>query len=337
MTVFYSRAFVCVAASALAALTPAAFAQASEPETITLRTGPQPEPIIVEGQKPLDKKDARAAVRDLAMRGRSHLKPLAKYSKPLCLSVAGLGERYNTQVADRVKQNATDAEIPIADADCKTNAAVVVVKNPEKLIKRLRKVKPRLVSMEANHRIRDSRARGDAYYAWSQDRVGRPGGGRAVERGEVAGAAGTALFGNPGFTVPTNRILGTSKFTISYSIQRRFSIIIFDVERLGGVHLNQLADFATMRLLTEPQPTVELENARTDSILTLFDVDPESAPPVMTQLDRAYLRGLYKMRPNEKSSRLERFVLAELETMQSGAMDDGDCRPEGAADCAITP
>jgi hypothetical protein len=76
-----------------------------------------------------------------------------------------------------------------------------------------------------------------------------------------------------------------------------------------------------MRILGQPQPTIDIEQDGAVSILNLFDVGPDAAPRQMTALDQAYLKGLYAMRPNDPATRLEYFVKLAYEApnRQEGA------------------
>jgi hypothetical protein len=267
------------------------------------------------------------------MRGRSYDRPMSRFQLPLCVNVAGLGEVYSTQVAERIRANTLAAQFKVADPGCVTNALVIVVKDPARLIERLREEQPHLFDHRVNQRILRAQRRGDAAVGWSVHRINDKRGNPLGEPGAAVGAAGAALFDNAGAGVPTNTRLGTSKYTINFSVERVYSVLVFDVERLTDVHLDQLADYATMRLLATPQPTIDLEpESPADSILTLFDLGPFEAPQQMTQIDRAFLRALYTMRPNDASSRLEGFVLASYDEILTE-----DCEAGRRQACATVP
>ena len=286
---------------------------------------------MVRGERPIKADEVRDAVRDLAMRGRENSRPMVQFQAPICLKVAGLGEAYDATVAQRIEANIVDAGLKLAGPGCETNAVVLVVRDPHRLIKRMRQDRPMLVNVKASRRIKAARNRGDAAIAWRLTRLDGPRGDALPQVEGVAGAAGTNLFANAGANVPQTERLGTSKFVIPYSIEAAFAAVVFDIDRLHNVHLDQLADFATMRLLADPQPEIELQPDQAASILNLFDVDPLEGPQQMTRLDRAFLRGLYAMRPNSPSTRLEKFVLA--------AYRDGEdaCETPDERTCAQTP
>lgn len=321
--------FTAILASA-AALMPSRPAAAQQTEAVVLRSG---DPIVVRGERPIEADEVREAVRDLAMRGREFTRPMPQFQAPLCLKVAGLGEAYDAAAAQRIEANIVDAGLKLAGPDCETNAVVLVVRDPHRLIRRMRQDRPMLFNVNASRRIKAARNRGDAAIAWRLTRLGGPRGGALPQAEGVAGAVGTNLFANAGANVPQTVRLGTTKFVIPYSVEAAFAAVVFDLDRLHNVHLDQLADFATMRLLADPQPEIELQPDRAASILNLFDVDPLEGPQRMTRLDRAFLRGLYAMRPNSPATRLEQFVLAAYENMGDTAETPAQTTP-GPADIA---
>ncbi|NWM10645.1 hypothetical protein GY642_25305, partial [Escherichia coli] len=76
------------------------------------------------------------------------------------------------------------------------------------------------------------------------------------------------------------------------------SIIVLEADALLGKTLTQISDYIAMRTLAGARPPRDGVEANT--ILTLFD--PQAAPPpAMTGIDRSFLTGLYKMRPNGTS------------------------------------
>ena len=119
---------------------------------------------------------------------------------------------------------------------------------------------------------------------------------------------------------------------IQFSVEKLSTVMVFDVDRFDGVGLHQLGDYITMRVLGHPHPRPVLEEERAATILSLFDSAPTAAPPGMTQLDRAYLKGLYAMRPNEPGNRLEHFVRRAYEDVRAADCAEG-C-PEAPAAAA---
>lgn len=264
--------------------------------------------IIVQGERELEIDELRDAVRDVAMRGRGYDRPLSRYQAPLCPLVVGMGERMGAYVSERIRSNAVAAGVEVADEGCDANAVLIVTDDQDLLIEGMRKSHPELFGIFASRAIKAAQSRGDAAIVWSrfatQGPLGRNGGASDV----VVGNSLEGAFANAGGAAQERRLSRPSSFEINYSVEKVFTTLVFDVDRLNGVHLDQLSDFATLRILGTPQPSVDIEQEGALSILNLFDAEPSAAPMRMTALDMAYLKGLYAMRPNEPSSRLEHFV-----------------------------
>jgi hypothetical protein len=283
-------------------------------DVVVMKRGPQENAIIVTGQRPAKDEELRTALRDLAMRGRTNDRPVARFQGRLCVSVFGLGERFGREVKRRIETNASEAGVKVERRKCKANAVVVVVRNPELLIDQIFTKRGRTLTPEARREIRAAQRRGDVAVSWSIEELAAAQGGASSVGADLAGAAGAGNFDSAATMFNSASI---SRIRPNFSLSRTHAMTVFDVDRLAGVHLNQLADFATMRLLTDPQPVVKLEAGAPESILTLFDVDLDDAAPHLTSLDRAYLKGLYAMRPDDPGTALERFVLAAYKKIVS--------------------
>ncbi|MEO0690090.1 MAG: hypothetical protein AAFY51_07285 [Pseudomonadota bacterium] len=275
----------------------------TDPETVTIRTEPIPE-INVVGERPLTRRAISKNIYQLAQ-SETNDEPIPRFLDPLCLSVAGLGDTLNERVADRIRRNAQDATLEIAPESCRANALVLVVDDPDKLIERIRDLHPLLFSPRVNNEIRGALSREDPVIGWNSTVV-RSASGRATGAagGGLAGAAGAALFQNAGADIPSNTGCLPSRIVRCYSFARSSSYVVFDVRELEDVHINQLADYATMYLIGSPRRLLDYDKLEAASIMTLFEDGPREAPIGLTQLDRAYLKGLYSLRPNANSQRL---------------------------------
>lgn len=271
--------------------------------------------IVVTAERQMDKSKIRDAVRDVATSGRNQYEPMTKYQTPLCTEVRGLGDAANGKVAARIAANTQEAGFVVGDETCETNALVVIVDDPAQLIKRLREMQPELFDAVINKHLKSALKRGDSAIAWSARKISGPQGASLVDSGAIAGIAGSpGLFENPGGSVLKTRSGGVSRFQLAYSIEKVFTVVVFDIDQLIGAHLDQIADFSTMRILADPQPRIMLDVGPANSILTLFDGAVEDGPAELTAFDRAYLSGLYSLRPNDASSKLESRVIAAYES-----------------------
>jgi hypothetical protein len=230
-----------------------------------------------------------------------------------------------SRVADRVRANTLEAGVAVEEGDCVPNALILVVDDQKRLIERLRDIEPRMFNARISRGIRAGFARKDPAITWATYAFQGPNG--AGNLSSVVVSSGSDVVGaRGGSNIRTTRDVRPSRLEINFSIQKVSTVMVFDVARLDGVGLNQLGDFITMRVLGQPQPRPVIEAERASTILSLFDAAPTQAPPGLTQLDRAYLRGLYAMRPNDPGNRLEKFVRVAYEDLRAQ-----DC-PEGCAD-----
>jgi hypothetical protein len=274
--------------------------QNSEADTINIRTEDIPT-IEVTGERPLTEAIIASGVRDIA-KSRRTTEPVERFLDPLCVSVAGLGEAFSQRVADRIRANANEATLETGDVDCDVNALVIVVDNPEVLIDRMRDLQPRLFAPAASRMIRAAITLKDPAIAWNSVGIRGSRGGVLIANPGFPG--GGAVFDNGNAVLNQTDAFRASRARIPYSVARLYSVVIFDVRQLVDMHLDQIADYATMQLLGSPRRTIDFEENGAHSILSLFKDGPWDAPTGMTQLDRAYLRGLYSMDPNEPGSRL---------------------------------
>ena len=74
-------------------------------------------------------------------------------------------------------------------------------------------------------------------------------------------------------------------------------MVILDIDQIGGVSGQQLADYVAMVTLAQIDP--EADTSRYASILNVFDA-PDSAVG-LTEWDQAYLRGLYDAERTRKN------------------------------------
>lgn len=306
---------------------PQAQADDDLPVTVNIRTEGSGAPIVVTGDRELERDRVRDAVRDIAMRGRSQTDALVRYTDPLCVTAIGLGERLGAGLRRRIEAHSRLAGHPVAAAGCRTNALIVIVDEPARLIERLRGKRRDLFDPAANRRIRATLRRGYPAVTWSiagtLDRYGNE-----MENGAAIG--GLSAPGAAGDLLLQRDSRAASRLGVPFARSRTMSVIVFEAKRLHNVHLDQLADYATMRILGNPQPYARLSEEQPETILNLFRTDPLDAAPGLTLIDMAYLRGLYSVPPGQPSTRLEHFTLAAYRELAQMECDD-------AAGCNTDP
>lgn len=284
---------------ATTAQTPTEPAADENSDDILLNASPE---IEVRGERPLNEDTVSDGIRDIAV-SRGPKEPRAQFADPLCLHVQGLGEELSERVAVRVRAHALDAGIAIDDEGCTTNAFILVVDRPAVLIERLRETMPNLFNHRVTRRLRSDAERREPVISWTVEGL-RPrfANGESGYDGTLD-ASGVQL-GNGEANVPTARGTYPTRLRNSFGVARSGAFVIFDVRQLNNIHIRQLADYATMQLLASPRRQIKFEELAAPTILTLFKDGPLEAPQALTRLDRAYLKGLYALRPTDWGSRL---------------------------------
>jgi hypothetical protein len=303
-------------AALVAALAPTTPAAADDRETVMIRTE-DISTIEVVRERPLSSEEVKDGVRTIFAR-RMPFDPIPRFHDELCVEVAGLGEQLGAEVAGRIRANAAAAGLEVDAPGCKANALVMVVDRPERLVERLREEHPQLFSVAAVRQIEQQLGGKRPAIVWSLGGLRNSRG--APLNGSSALPGGTVVTANAGVAWPQTDAYSPSRIRNPFSRSKELSVVVFDVRQLADVHLVQLADYATVQLLATPRADGALTADEVPTILSLFALGPRKAPPELTALDRAYLKGLYAMDPNDWSSRLGGFALAAYEAEQA---DDG--------------
>ncbi|MCL4673306.1 MAG: hypothetical protein KJZ64_10310, partial [Sphingomonadaceae bacterium] len=138
-------------------------------------------------------------------------------------------------------------------------------------------------------KIREMAGPGDMTYAWSTSEVrgvdGRPFRIVPILGGEIA----------------INEQFQTGRLSPPIRMDVMGAAVLIDLDHVGGKTLEQLAAYATIRLLATVRDREPGETSTVPSVLSLF-TQPEQAPAGLTRFDLSLLRAFYAMRPNERSS-----------------------------------
>lgn len=225
-----------------------------------------------------------------------------RFHDPVCVAVVGLAGGQNDVVAERIRANIREAGVVLAEGACKPNALVSANRKPKTVIDALRARDPQLFNRASDAAIRRQLDAGSPVVAWGETIL------RAND-GLIFGERATSSQ-NPAFVVPVFFGALPSRHRAPLYHAKVNALVFFDLDRLEDVHVNQLADYATLHLLGDPRDPADHAGAGVPTILSLFAEGPRKAPPEMTSLDRAYLRGLYALRSNEWGWRLTASVLS---------------------------
>jgi hypothetical protein len=289
------RAFASVVASFGMLASPGLAQTQSDPLPL-----PDDEAIEVQGDRPLN--------RDEILRGQRHIftsslpySTAPRFHDPMCVAVVGLARKQGEVVAQRIRRNILDAGLTLAGGSCKPNALVAANHEPEAVIAALRVRDPQLFNRDSNQAIRAQLDAGKPVISWGET-VTRPNDGFVIN--------GAMSFA-PNPAMPFPALIGAmpSRHRANLYTSKVNAIVFFDLDRLEDVHVHQLADYATLRLLGSPREPADFEAAGVPTILSLFADGPRKAPLEMTSLDRAYLRGLYSLKRTDWAWNLTSKVL----------------------------
>lgn len=235
-------------------------------------TPPEPD-IVVTGRERTARELAEAITPDL-----SQDSPMARFTSGVCFHVVGVRADFAAGLRARLVENARVVGAPLADEDCSPNALVIFVKDGRAELVDIAARRPHLLD------------------GLSDDDLSR----LLAETGSARAWANSVVRGRDGRLIdPLLQLTGAYMSRITLPIRRDLfsSVVLIDVGAIDGLTARQLADYATMRLLGDTRAD---EVANPDTILSLFRLPRDAAPPGMTAFDRAYLTINYSGLGNER-------------------------------------
>lgn len=229
-------------------------------EPVPDEADPDAAEIVVEGERIVDISAASGLVREVATRPRSR-EPLPRLTAPLCLQLGIDDEERGRLIGRRIIANARAVNVKIAKRGCWPNALVIIADDMRAMIDKRRRSGRRFFLPLKRHQIDRALKVRDPVYVFHD------------------------IF------IKTNNRGGIDKKSRKDLIA---TAVMIENRAASGFSTDQIADFASLRLLAPVRELAELESAAPRTIMTMF-VAPDSAPPEMTRLDRAYFETLYRL------------------------------------------
>ena len=225
---------------------------------------------------------------------------MARWTRPVCPQVIGLPDALNTRVEARIRAAAASVGAPTGAEGCTGNAVVAFTPDATGTLKAIERVQPLLIRGVLPAERQMLRASKAPVLWWSLSFVeGMDGNQQMVE----------SALGPPILRHYRNSLISTLT-RASYL----GSVVVVDAERSTGVRLDAVADYAAFVILSGAR--FGAPAGRTASILDLFEAPggPGGAPrPAgLTEADRAYLTGLYAMRPDRTARTQVRAITSEI-------------------------
>lgn len=297
------------------------------------QTEPRVDEIEVLGERRLE--DGEEVYQNLRVltEPQAFNEPVPRFHGPVCVSVTGVEANVARLIEARIAAVADYVGLPKAKEGCQANAVVLISADPPKTFEAVIEKRFGLIGQPQNRdvplgTIRADLAAGKPLVAWSQSSERNYDGATAADSSGDPALAGAGSFGD-GLNVTRTTMTGRLRSTIF--VAKDVAVVSFDAKQLADVHPIQLADIAALHLLGNPRRNIDYDSLGTSSLLTLFRNGPKKSPVEMTDFDRAYLKGIYSLRPNDFSNRLYRTVTAAYEKQceEEGVPCPAEEKPEG--------
>ncbi|OYQ33079.1 hypothetical protein CHU93_03230 [Sandarakinorhabdus cyanobacteriorum] len=277
---------------------------------------PAEETIEVAAQR-LTRPQIRAAALDYARAGLAPNPDYGQYARwrgPICVNVRGMPDpAMAARVAGRIEAVVRLAGLAIEKPGCKANLMVAFTDDARALVAQVRNRKrtalppfePRLFAAlnSPSLPVRWWHVLGPA---------GSGGGAGSPDSGALASASSNAVpLGN---VLPAGpNAVGTSSWNSSLvdtnlSAWARAGVAVVDVTLATGVSLDALADHVALVMVAPMR--MPLGNPGVPSVLGLFT--PGARPAGLTDWDRAFVKGLYRVQMNRSAQRQRQQLLSAM-------------------------
>lgn len=225
---------------------------------------------------------------------------LARWSRPICPSIANMRPELAQFVIDRIAVNALEAGADVAGPGCKPNVIIFATSDGRSLARRLVS-ENRLGFRPAMQHTNPSRValrefqNSEKPVRWWN--VAIP---LEISSGEVATRLHGDLIYPDGGNVPVAvKVRDASKLRSNVRYDMAWTIVIVDLNKTDGVSLGSLADYVSMVSLSQMDPEADLTGQQT--IMALFS--PDSEVRGLTTWDQDYLKALYSAPPDRADPR----------------------------------
>ena len=205
---------------------------------------------------------------------------LSRFDWAACPAAAGLSAAQNQAIAERMRQVAVAAGVPVGSPGCRPTVLLLVTRDKAALINGLKAKHPAYFTGVPRDQVKQlARSPGPAA-AWHVEGL-LDADGVAPTRDKLTGQ----------YTV--ERTDSPSRLRTSARPHFLASVVVVEVEALAGLTTTQLADYAAMRAFARTEPN-KLKASRAPTILTVLDTPMGGSVPVtLTQWDLAFLKALY--------------------------------------------
>ena len=262
--------------------------------------------IVVEGVREREQQIRRFvdALTEAPVRGQ-----IGRFDWAVCPAAAGLPEAQNQEIVTRMRRVAEAAGVPLARANCRANAIVILTPDKAATLRWLRREHPAYFRNALGERIRIADEDAPAT-AWQVE-------GRLTEDGVPVGVSSGAGDSSNGNYYVVEATRSPSRITANSRPHFMASLVVIQLDALRGLTTTQLADYAAMRVFARTQPS-RLQRSTAPTILNIIDTPMNAQVPLtLTQWDLGFLRALYGSAENHYATQqrheIRRLLRSDLE------------------------
>lgn len=252
----------------------------------------EPDAIVVTGNREQQAQIAAQQAKAVTLKPLAD-NPLPRFYAPICVKVFGIDPAYGAVIRERVMHNARTLNLPLGKSDCQPNVWIGFTRNSKVEVERLRKQLPEMFGTLSKVDIERIFRGSGAAQAWQATEV-RGADGRPIPLIEIE-------IGGVKRQVPYSSQYQTGRLTAMVRSDIYGAIVVFDAARASGRTVQQLADYATMRILAPVEDFETTPEYGAPTILQLFAEDADAVDG-LTEFDWAYLAAFYKLDRGAKAS-----------------------------------
>ena len=224
---------------------------------------------------------------------------VARWKDPVCPTADGLPPAFNTFIADRVRAIAAKAGAPV-EKSCKPNVEIMFTADPQKMANEVADRSPWLFGTHLSSSARHLATVSHPIQAWYVTATREQSGRQTTDTPfDPVGVTGTnrKVFGSR---------LGNDKSSVFENV-----VIIADASKLAGHDVGTVADYLAMLALSQIDQSSGC--APLPSITDAFsNCAGEAAVTTLTDVDLAYLTGLYATSPNVLGSTARNNIARQM-------------------------
>ncbi|QTC92488.1 hypothetical protein [Brevundimonas goettingensis] len=242
--------------------------------------------IVVEGARLED--TARSFVREVGAPAAN--RGLARWRNGICVGVANLQADTARYIVDRISDVTREVGLQAGEPGCEPNVLIVATTDANAFTPQFVAMRPRLFRVGGAGMDRG----GDALEAFETNdqpvrwwHVSVPVDDRGAIAVRLPGVCRYQCAETMDFAPQLTQNASRLQANTGDDLKRIF--IIVDVDRIGGVSLEQLGDYLAFVALAQVNPDADTSGYST--ILNIFQNPTDT--PALSQWDMAYLKGLY--------------------------------------------